>query len=164
MSTPSQVPSQVPQSPGWYPSPTGGQGYWDGQQWAPPQQQIDGNGQPQWSPPQQQIDPNVLRNAMAENRSVWVTNAMAVYSIILGVVGFGLNFLFGFGVIPGGIGMIFGFLAFGKSKKLEGAPGKGLSIGALCLNGAVILFGLVVWVLLLVAMGSSTPTPSNSGF
>jgi hypothetical protein len=99
------------------------------------------------------VDPAVLRAAMAENRSVWVTNGMAVYSVILSFVGFLLNFLFGMGVLPAVPGAIFAYVALNKSKKLNG-QGRGLAITGLVLNGLVIAFGVCVWVFLLAAAGS----------
>jgi hypothetical protein len=90
---------------------------------------------------------------MAENRSVWVTNGMAVYSLILSVVGFCLNFLFGMGVILGVPGAILAFVALNKSKRLNG-QGRGMAITGLVLNALVVVFGVIVWVFLLAALGS----------
>jgi hypothetical protein len=118
----------------------------DGQNWqqaAAPQPV----GQPQ---PASQ---DAIRAAMAENRSIWVTNGLAAWSLICGGVGFLLNFLFGMGAFLGGFGLILSFVAFNKSKRLNG-QGRGLSIAGLVLNGLVVAFGLIVWIFLLAAAGS----------
>lgn len=101
---------------------------------------------------QSSIDPAVLRAAMAENRSVWITNGLACYSLIISFIGFLMNFLFGAGIIFGGIGGVLAFLAFNKSKKT--GQGRGLSIAALVANGLIVVFGFVVIVVLLAAAGS----------
>jgi hypothetical protein len=133
----------TPQLPGWYPSPSGtGQTYWDGQQWS-------GTGS---VAPQQQIDPNVLRQAMAENRSIWVTNGLAAWSLIAGLVGLLLDFLFGVGIGPAIVGVIVGFLAVNKSKKT--GQGRGLALGGLITSGAAFLVGFIVIVTIFGALGS----------
>ena len=96
---------------------------------------------------------DAIRAAMAENRSIWVTNGLAAWSLICGGVGFLLNFLFGMGAFLGGFGLILSFVAFNKSKRLNG-QGRGLSIAGLVLNGLVVAFGLIVWIFLLAAAGS----------
>jgi hypothetical protein len=96
---------------------------------------------------------DAIRAAMAENRSIWVTNGLAAWSLICGGVGFLLNFLFGMGAFVGGFGLILSFVAFNKSKRLNG-QGRGLSIAGLVLNGLVVAFGLIVWIFLLAAAGS----------
>jgi hypothetical protein len=93
-----------------------------------------------------------MRAAMAENRSIWVTNGLAAWSLVIGAVGFLLNFLFGMGVWLGIPGLIIAFVAFNKSKKV--GQGRGMAISGLVLNGLVVLFGLIVWVFLLAAAGS----------
>jgi hypothetical protein len=130
---------QSPQSPaGWYSDPSGnpGQKYWDGQNW-----QLAAVAQP--------ASQDEIRAAMAENRSIWVTNGLACWSLVISVVGFFMNFLFGAGIIFGGFG---GIIAFNKSKKT--GQGRGLSTTALVLNGLVFAFGLIVIVFLLAAAGS----------
>ena len=132
------------QSPaGWYADPSGnpGQKYWDGQSWQ------------QAAVPQPAVDQQVIRAAMAENRSIWVTNGLAAWSLVIGGVGFLLNFLFGMGAFLGGFGLILSFVAFNKSKRLNG-QGRGLSIAGLVVNGLVVAFGLIVWIFLLAAAGS----------
>jgi hypothetical protein len=132
------------QSPaGWYADPSGdpGQKYWDGQNWQ------------QAAVPQPAVDQQVIRAAMAENRSIWVTNGLAAWSLVIGAIGFLMNFLFGAGVFFGGIGGVIALVAFNKSKTLNG-QGRGLSIASLVLNGLVVAFGLIVWVILLAAAGS----------
>ncbi len=127
---------------GWYADPSGnpGQKYWDGQNWQ------------QAAVPQPAVDQQVIRAAMAENRSIWVTNGLAAWSLVIGAIGFLLNFLFGMGVWLGVPGLIIAFVAFTKSKKV--GQGRGLSISGLVLNGLVVAFGLIVWVFLLAAAGS----------
>jgi hypothetical protein len=100
------------------------------------------------------VDPAVLRAAMAENRSVWITNGLACYSLVLSFIGFLMNFLFGAGILFGGVGGIMAFVAFNKSKKT--GQGRGLSIAGLVANGAIVVFGLVVIVTLLAAAGSGS--------
>jgi hypothetical protein len=126
---------------GWYADPSGnpGQKYWDGQNW-----QVAAVAQP--------ASQDDIRAAMAENRSIWVTNGLACWSLVIGLVGFFMNFLFGAGIIFGGFGGFIAFIAFNKSKKT--GQGRGLSTTALVVNGLVAAFGLIVIVFLLAAAGS----------
>jgi hypothetical protein len=128
----------TPQVPGWYPSPSGtGQGYWDGQQWSA------------GPPPAAQIDPNALRQAMAENRSIWVTNGLAAWSLVISFAAFVANFAFGAGAFIGGLGLIVAYVAFNKSKKT--GQGRGMALTGLALNGADVVFGVIVWLVLMAA-------------
>ena len=103
---------------------------------------------------QPSIDPTMLRQAMAENRSVWVTNGLACWSLVIGGVGFFMNFLFGAGIAFAGFGGIIAYVAFNKSKKT--GQGRGLAITSLVLNGLVAAFALIVIVFLLAAAGSGS--------
>jgi hypothetical protein len=133
------------QPPGWYPDPNGGPGqvYWDGQRWS--------SGPPA-APGQAAISPDALRAAMAENRSVWVTNGLAVWSLIAGIVGFLLDFACGVGIGAAGLGVIVGYLAFNKSKKT--GQGRGLALSGLIVSGVAFVFGFIVLVVLFGGMGS----------
>jgi hypothetical protein len=120
-------------TPGWYPSPTGtGQQYWDGQQWS------------NTPAPAQQVDSNVLRQAMAENRSIWVTNGLAAWSLVFALFGFLLNFMFGAGAFLGGIGLVIAYVAFNKSKTT--GAGRTMAVTSLVLNGLVAVFGVAVFL------------------
>jgi hypothetical protein len=142
-----KVTSQLPPAAGWYPDPSGapGQKYWDGTQW-----QGAGVSPTAVSPDQvgQQI-----RQAMAENRSTMATNAMALYSLVIGIVACLLLFLCGVGAavaIPGGI---VGFIALNKSKTVNGA-GKNMAIWGLVLNGGAFVIGAIIGIVILGGMAS----------
>ena len=78
--------THLPPSPGWYPDPSGSsaQKYRDGQGW-------------QNADPQPALSRDDIRAAMAENRSIWATNAMAAYSLIIGCVSLLLLLMCGVG-------------------------------------------------------------------
>jgi hypothetical protein len=78
---------------------------------------------------------------MAENRSIWATNAMAAYSLALGCLSL-LLFLCGVGAATAVVGGIFGFIAFNKSKETGG--GRGMAIAGLATNGAAFVIGCIV--------------------
>ena len=133
--------THLPPSPGWYPDPSGSsaQKYWDGQGW-------------QNADPQPALSRDDIRAAMAENRSIWATNAMAAYSLIIGCVSLLLLLMCGVGgatAVPGGI---VGFIAFNKSKQT--GAGRGMAIAGLATNGAAFVIGCIVGLVMLFAMGS----------
>jgi hypothetical protein len=142
-----KVTSQLPPVAGWYADPSGapGQKYWDGTQW-------QGVGVSPIAVPPDQLGQQI-RQAMAENRSTWATNAMALYSLIIGIAACLLLLLCGVGgvlAIPGGI---VGFLALNKSKTVNGA-GKNMAIWGLVLNGAAFVIGAIVGIVILGGMAS----------
>jgi hypothetical protein len=110
--------------------------YWDGQQWSSP------GGPP--VPQQMAISPDALRAAMAENRSIWVTNGLAVWSLICGILGALLLFFCGAGIGPGAVGVIVGILAYNKSKQT--GAGRGMALGGLITSSVVVGIGLIVLV------------------
>ncbi|ORV54150.1 hypothetical protein AWC05_18850 [Mycobacterium florentinum] len=117
--------------------------YWDGQQWSsttPADLQQAGITQDQ------------LRAAMAENRSVWVTNALAVYALAVGIISVLCDFLCGVGTATSVLGLIIGYLAFNKSKTT--GAGKGLALSALIINGCAFAFGIIIWLVLFGGMAS----------
>jgi len=83
---------------------------------------------------------------------------VAVYSLILAFLSFLTVWLCGAGTMVSAIGAGLGFLAFQKSKKLNGS-GRGLAIGGMNrANGAVVALGLVLRLFLggaMVVGGSS---------
>lgn len=110
--------------------------YWDGQQWSSP------GGPPM--PQQTAISPEALRAAMAENRSIWVSNGLAVWSLICGILGAVLLFFCGAGIGPGAVGVIVGTLAYKKSKQT--GAGRGMALGGLITSSVVVGIGLIVLV------------------
>ncbi len=136
------------QSPaaGWYPDPSGqpGQKYWDGQQW-------------QGATPAPAISHEQLgyeiRQAMAENRGIIATNAMALYSLLIGIAAILCNFLCGAGVLAAVPSVIVGIIALNRSKTRGGA-GRGMAIGGIICGGAAFVFGVIVLMVIFGSMGS----------
>ncbi|ORV54149.1 hypothetical protein AWC05_18845 [Mycobacterium florentinum] len=89
---------------------------------------------------------------MAENRSVWVTNALAVYALAVGIISVLCDFLCGVGTATSVLGLIIGYLAFNKSKTT--GAGKGLALSALIINGCAFAFGIIIWLVLFGGMAS----------
>lgn len=120
---------------GWYPDPNGGpnQMYWDGQQWS--------SGAPPM-PQQPALSPDALRAAMAENRSIWVTNGLAVWSLVVGIMGLLLDIFCGVGAFMGVVGVIVGIIALNKSKQT--GHGRGMALGGLITSGVAVAIGLLV--------------------
>lgn len=85
--------------------------------------------------------------------SVFATNALGFWSLIIGFVGFLLDFLMGAGILAALFGGGIAYLAYAKSKKLNGV-GRGLAIAGLIANGAVLIFGLVMLVAIGALLGS----------
>jgi Protein of unknown function (DUF2510) len=139
---PTQPPPPLPVTPT---QPPPGQKYWDGTQW-------QGVGVSPPAVPPDQLGQQI-RQAMAENRSTWATNAMALYSLIIGIAACLLLLLCGLGAvlaIPGGI---VGFLALNKSKTVNGA-GKNMAIWGLVLNCLAFVIGAIVGIVILGGMAS----------
>ena len=139
------------QPPGWYPDPNGGAGqmYWDGQQWL--------SGAP-GVPEQAAISPDALRAAMAENRSIWVTNGLAAYPLIIGLVSLLLDIMCGVGAATSVVSFIVGWLALNKSKKT--GAGRGLALSGLIVSGVAFVIGFIVWVVIFGGMASLGSTGS----
>jgi hypothetical protein len=131
------------QSPaGWYPDPSGnpGQQYWDGQNW----QQV--------AVPQPALGPDALRAAMAENRSIWVTNGLAAWSLVVGILGLICDLFCGVGIGIAAIGVVVGYLALNKSKTV--GQGRGLALAGLITSGAAFVIGFVVLVVIFGGLAS----------
>ena len=134
------------QSPaGWYPDPSGnpGQKYWDGQCWQATTPQ---------AVPQPAIPPDALRAAMAENRSIWVTNGLAAWSLICGIVALLADLMCGVGIGVAIPGVILGYVAFNRSK--TSGQGRGLALGGLITSGAAFVIGFVVLVVIFGGLAS----------
>jgi hypothetical protein len=123
---------------GWYPGPNGNQQYWDGHSWQVPS--------PALGPP---ITQDAMRAAMAENRSIWVTNGLAAWALIAGVAALLCDFFCGAGVLVGAIGAAVGFVALNRSK--QSGHGRNLALAGLITSGVAFLIGAIV---LMVMFGS----------
>ncbi|MCV7381683.1 hypothetical protein BST11_22555 [Mycobacterium alsense] len=130
---------------GWYPDPNGGSGqmYWDGQQWSSPTPA---------APQQPGISQDALRAAMAENRSIWVTGGLALWSLICGIIGAITDLFCGVGIGPSGIGLVLGVIAFNKSKQT--GEHRGLALTALIVNAVAFGIGLIVMLVIFGGLGS----------
>ena len=116
---------------GWYPDPTGlpGQKYWDGAAWLVAQPQAQYGGAPAKLGP-----------------SVFATNAMALYSLVLGIASIPLDFLCGVGGALALPALIVGYLAFKKSQQLGGV-GRGMAIGGIVCAGIGLAMSIVGYLI-----------------
>jgi hypothetical protein len=134
-------------TPPQYAAPSGNQPYWDGQNWQNP------------APFAQQpaINRDDIRAAMAENRSIWVTNALAAWSLIIGAFSLAGLFFCGAGAGTAILGVIVGFLAFNKSKTT--GAGRGMAIAGMAMNGAAFAIGCIVVMFVFVLAGAGSGAP-----
>ena len=128
-------------------APSGSQQYWDGQNWQNPAP----------FPQQPPISRDNIRTAMTENRSIWVTNAMAAYSLMIGLFSLCALFACGAGAGTAILGGIVGYLAFNKSKTT--GAGRGMAIAGMATNGAAFAIGCIVVMFLFLFAGAGAVAP-----
>jgi Protein of unknown function (DUF2510) len=118
---------------GWYPDPNGGYGqkYWDGRAWI-----VAHNPQAQYGGAPARLGP-----------SVFATNAMALYSLVIGGFSILLDFLCGAGLLTGIIAGVVGFIALRKSRELGGV-GRGMAIGGIVCSGIAVVMGVVGFIVI----------------
>jgi hypothetical protein len=110
--------------------------------WPPPSPQTQGE---HWRPAPDSRDEQIAKANLTG--SVWATNALAVYSLILAAAGLLTSWMCGAGFFISLIGILMGFLAFKKSMKLNGS-GRKLAIFGIAANCVTAVIGFVVLLVL----------------
>jgi hypothetical protein len=78
--------------------------------------------------------------------SVFATNAMALYSLVLGIVAIPMDFLCGIGGVVAVPALVVGYLAFKKSEQLGGV-GRGMAIGGMVCSGVALAMSIVGYLI-----------------
>ncbi|NUT38058.1 MAG: DUF4190 domain-containing protein [Hamadaea sp.] len=141
-----QSPAYAPQSPAYPPqSPAYGQ-----QSPAAPQNPYDPYAQqPQQAQYSQPYGQQQYAYGTAPSGK---TNGMSIASLATGITGLLLCICYGIGLIPGALGLVFGFIGL-KQIKERGENGRGMAIAGAITGGIAILLSIGFWIL--VAIGIS---------
>ncbi|KNY30409.1 DUF4190 domain-containing protein [Pseudobacteroides cellulosolvens] len=96
-----------------------------------------------------QLDNYSHYNSFAPPNMPVVTNGFSIASMILGISSIVLACCYGIGIIPGILGVIFGFMARKKIDNSQGREqGSGLALAGIITGFIGILFAIVVLIIL----------------
>jgi hypothetical protein len=134
-----QQPPVAPQSPAY------------GQQSpAAPQNPYDPYAQQQSAPPQYG-QPYAQQYPAYGPPASTKTNGMAIAALCTGIGGIVLCFCYGLGLIPGALGVIFGFLGMRQTAE-RGENGRGMAIAGLITGGIGVLLSIGFWILFAIGV------------
>ncbi len=98
-----------------------------------------------------QLDNYSQYNSFAPPNMPVVTNGFSIASMILGISSIVLACCYGIGIIPGILGVIFGFMARKKIDNSQGREqGSGFALAGIITGFIGILFAIIVLILLVV--------------
>lgn len=142
-----QSPAYAPQSPAYPPqSPAYGQ-----QSPAAPQNPYDPYAQQPQSPQQPQYAQPYGQQYAYGTTPTGKTNGMSIASLATGISSILLCWCYGIGLIPGVLGLVFGFISM-KQIKERGESGRGMALAGAITGGIGILFAIIFWILFAIGI------------